>query len=251
MKVVVVGGTGLIGSKVVAKLTASGHQAVAASPRTGVNTLTGDGVDAVLTGADVLVDVSNSPSFEEKAVMDFFTVSTGTLLAAEGRAGAGHHVILSVVGADRMTDSAYFRAKVAQEKLIEESGIPYSIVHATQFFEFVASIADEATDGDTVRLAPVSIQPMAAEDAATAVTLAAIAPALGGIHEVGGPQKFRLTELIARSLAARNDPRTVVADPEARYFGALLSDGELTPGPDAELYRTTFDEWLTGNARVS
>ncbi|WP_285115095.1 SDR family oxidoreductase [Leifsonia sp. fls2-241-R2A-40a] len=244
MKIVVIGGTGLIGSKVVAKLTEHGHEAVPASPNSGVNTLTGEGVDAALAGADVVVDVSNSPSFEEKAVMDFFTTSTNTLIAAERAAGVKHHVALSVVGTERMTDSGYMRAKVAQEVLIRESGIPFTIVHATQFFEFVKSIADAATDGDTVRLAPVFIAPMAAEDVSTAVARAAAGSPAGGVHEVRGPEEFRLTELIARGLQARGDARTVVADPDARYFGAHLSDRELVPAPDAEVYPTTFEQWL-------
>src|SRR6478735_8077478 len=224
MKIVVIGGTGLIGSKV-----------VAASPNSGVNTLSGEGVDAALTGADVVVDVSNSPSFEDQAVMDFFTTSTNTLIAAERTAGVTHHVALSVVGTERMTDSGYMRAKVAQEKLIAESGIPFTIVHATQFFEFVKSIADAATDGGTVRLAPVFIKPIAAEDVATAVARAAAGAPRNGVHEVSGPEEFRLTELISRGLAARGDSRTVVPDPEAPYFGAHLGDRELVPGADAEV----------------
>ena len=244
MKIVVIGGTGLIGSKVVALLASHGHEAIAASPNSGVNTLTGDGVDAALAGADVVVDVSNSPSFEDRAVMDFFTTSTNTLIAAERKAGVRHHVALSVVGTERMTDSGYMRAKVAQELLIRESGIPFSIVHATQFFEFVKAIADAATDGDTVRLAPVVIKPIAAEDVATAVARTAAGSPVGGVLEVSGPEEFRLTELIARGLAARGDARQVVDDPEARYFGAHLSDRELVPGPDAEVFPTTFAQWL-------
>ncbi|MGA0568048.1 SDR family oxidoreductase [Rathayibacter sp. KR2-224] len=244
MKVVVIGGTGLIGSKVVAKLTAHGHTAVAASPNSGVNTLTGEGVDDALAGADVVVDVSNSPSFADDAVMDFFTKSTNTLIEAERKAGVKHHVALSVVGTDRLTDSGYMRAKVAQEKLIEGSGVPYSIVHATQFFEFVKSIADAATDGDVVKLAPVLIKPMAAEDVSTAVSRAAVGSPTGGIHEVSGPEEFHLNEFVAKGLAARQDPRTVVVDPGATYFGAILSERELVPAPDAEAYSTTFAEWL-------
>ncbi|MET3565427.1 uncharacterized protein YbjT (DUF2867 family) [Leifsonia sp. 563] len=248
MKIVVIGGTGLIGSKVVTLLASHGHEAIAASPNSGVNTLTGDGVDAALAGADVVVDVSNSPSFEDRAVMDFFTTSTNTLIAAERKAGVRHHVALSVVGTERMTDSGYMRAKVAQELLIRESGIPFSIVHATQFFEFVKAIADAATDGDTVRLAPVVIKPIAAEDVATAVARTAAGSPLGGVLEVSGPEEFRLTELIARGLAARGDARQVVDDPEARYFGAHLSDRELAPGPDAEVFPTTFAQWLDAQA---
>ncbi|MGO4301546.1 SDR family oxidoreductase [Leifsonia sp. RAF41] len=251
MKIVVIGGTGLIGSKVVTKLAAHGHEAVAASPNSGVNTLTGEGVDEALAGADVVVDVSNSPSFEDKAVMDFFTASTNTLLAAERTAGVRHHVALSVVGTERMTDSGYMRAKVAQELLIRESGIPFSLVHATQFFEFVKSIADAATDGDTVRLAPVQIKPTAAEDVATAVARTAAGTPLGAVLEVSGPEEFLLTELIARGLVARGDTRTVVADRDARYFGAHLTDRELLPGPDAEVFPTTFDQWLDAQVTVT
>jgi uncharacterized protein YbjT (DUF2867 family) len=248
MKAVVIGGTGLIGSKVVAKLTAHGHEAVAASPATGVNTLTGEGVDAALAAADVVVDVSNSPSFADDAVLEFFTTSTRTLLAAERAAGVKHHVALSVVGSERITDSGYMRAKVAQERLIRESGIPFSIVHATQFYEFVKSIADEATDGDTVRLAPAFIKPIAAEDAATAVARTAAHEPLNAVHEVSGPVELRMTELIRQGLAARGDHRTVVEDRGARYFGALLTDRELVPGPDAEVFPTTFEEWLAEQA---
>ncbi|MFP3464015.1 SDR family oxidoreductase [Leifsonia sp. SIMBA_070] len=248
MKIVVIGGTGLVGSKVVALLSEHGHEAIAASPNSGVNTLTGQGVDAALTGADVVVDVSNSPSFEDKAVMDFFTTSTNTLLAAERRAGVGHHIALSVVGSERMTESGYMRAKLAQEKLIEESGIPFSIVHATQFFEFVKSIADAATVDGTVRLAPVHIAPMAAADVSTAVARAAAGTPSNTVHKVRGPEEFLLTDLIRRGLTARHDERTVVADPESRYFGALLTDRELVPGPDAEIFATTFDQWLAQQA---
>jgi len=251
MKIVVIGGTGLIGSKVVAKLTAHGHEAVAASPNSGVNTLTGEGVDAALAGADVVVDVSNSPSFEEKAVMDFFVTSTNTLLAAEHAAGVRHHVALSVVGTERMTDSGYMPAKVSQEQLIRESGIPFSLVHATQFYEFVRSIADAATDGEIVRLAPVSIKPIAAEDVATAVARTAAHDPLNGVLEVSGPEEFLLTDLIERGLAARGDGRRVVADHDARYFGAHLTDRELLPGPDAEVFPTTFEQWLDAQAAVT
>ncbi|SEA39551.1 SDR family oxidoreductase [Leifsonia sp. 21MFCrub1.1] len=251
MKIVVIGGTGLIGSKVVALLAAHGHEAIAASPNSGVNTLTGEGVDAALAGADVVVDVSNSPSFADDAVMDFFTTSTNTLIAAERKAGVRHHVALSVVGTERMTDSGYMRAKVAQELLIRESGIPFSLVHATQFFEFVKAIADAATEGDTVRLAPVVITPIAAEDVATAVARTAAGSPLGGVLEVSGPEEFRLTELIARGLGARGDARQVVEDPDARYFGAHLSDRELVPGPDAEVFATTFADWLDAQVAAS
>ncbi|WP_345762816.1 SDR family oxidoreductase [Diaminobutyricibacter sp. McL0608] len=244
MKVVVIGGTGLVGSRVVAKLTAHGHEAVPASPSSGVDTLTGEGLAAAFEGVAVVVDVSNSPSFGDEAVLDFFTRSTTNLLSAEKAAGVSHHVALSVVGTERLSQSGYFRAKIAQEKLIEESGLPYSIIHATQFFEFVKSIADAATDGSTVRLAPVKIEPMAADDVATAVTEAAVGEPLNGIREIAGPEQFTLDELVRQGLEARNDPREVVADPDARYFGARLSESELIPGKFAVRYATRFEDWL-------
>src|SRR5882672_3125183 len=212
MKIVVIGGSGLIGSKLVTRLREQGHEAVAASPNSGVNTLTGEGLAEALQGAPVVVDVSNSPSFEDAAVLKFFETSTRNLLVAEAGAGVGHHVALSVVGTERLTESGYFRAKIAQEKLIKSSSLPYSIVHATQFFEFVKSIADAATDGNTVRVAPVLIQPMAADDVASTVARVAVGSPLNGIVEVAGPQQFRLDQLIRRGLTARNDPRQVVAD---------------------------------------
>ena len=244
MKIVVIGGTGLIGSKLVARLREHGHEAVAASPASGVNTLTGEGLAEVLKGARVVVDVSNSPSFEDAAVMEFFKTSTRNLLTHEAAAGVGHHVALSVVGTERLPDSGYFRAKVAQEKLIKESPIPYSIVHATQFFEFVKSIADAATDGDKVRLPNALVQPMAADDVANAVAGVATGLPLNGTVEVAGPEKFHFDELIRRDLGARNDPREIVIDPRARYFGAELSEFTLVPGDDAQLGETRFDEWL-------
>jgi uncharacterized protein YbjT (DUF2867 family) len=248
MKIVVIGGTGLIGSKLVAKLTEHGHEAIAASPDSGVNTLTGEGLAEVLEGASVVVDVSNSPSFEDAAVLEFFETSTRNLLAAEAAAGVGHHVALSVVGTDRLSESGYFRAKIAQEKLITESSIPYSIVHAPQFFEFVKSIAQAATDGDTVRLAPVLIQPIAADDVASAVGRTAVGSPVNGTVEVAGPEQFRLDELIRRGLSARNDPREVVADPSARYFNAVLSERILLPGDDAVIFETRFEDWLSLSA---
>lgn len=243
MKVVVIGGTGLIGSKLIPKLTARGHHAVAAAPQTGVNTLTGEGLAEVLQGADVVVDVSNSPSFEESAVMHFFTTSTANLLSYGAEAGVKHHVALSVVGTERLKESPYFRAKIAQEALIRASSRPYSIVHATQFFEFLKSIADAATEGSQVRLAPVLIQPMAADDVATAVGRTAVGAPVNGTVEFGGPEKYRLDELIRRALAAAGDPRAIVADPEARYFGALLTERMLVPGDDATLGETSFEAW--------
>jgi len=245
MKIVVIGGTGLIGSKVVEKLRAHGHDAVAAAPNTGVNTVTGEGLAEVLKNASVVVDVSNSPSFEEKAVMEFFRTSTGNLLASEARAGVRHHVALSVVGTDRLQESAYIRAKIAQEKLIKEAGIPYSIVHATQFFEFVKQIADEATDGNQVRLPPVFIQPIAAEDVATAVAKVAVGTPLNGMVEVAGPQRFRFDEFIRQGLRARNDPREVVVDPNARYFGAKLSELTLVASGEAYFGEIRFADWLS------
>ena len=245
MKVVVIGGTGLIGSKLVTKLREQGHEAVAASPNSGVNTLTGEGLAEVLQGASVVVDVSNSPSFEDAAVLNFFETSTRNLLAAEAAAGVGHHVALSVVGTERLTESGYFRAKIAQEKLIKSSSIPYSIVHATQFFEFVKSIADAATDGSTVRLAPVLIQPMAADDVAGAVARVATGSPLNATVEVAGPEQFRLDALIRKGLSARDDPREVTADPHARYFGAELGERTLVPGADARLGEIHFEDWLS------
>ena len=244
VKIIIIGGTGLIGSKVVTKLRESGNEAVAASPNSGVNTITGDGLAEALKGASVVVDVSNSPSFEDAAVLAFFETSTRNLLAAEAAEGVRHHVALSVVGTERLAESGYMRAKIAQEKLIERSSIPYSIVHATQFFEFMKGIADAATDGDTVRLAPVLIQPMAAEDVATAVTRVAIGAPLNGIVEVGGPEQFRLDEIVRRYLAARDDRRSVIADPRARYFGAELRERTLVPD-HATLGEIGFDDWLS------
>ena len=251
MKIVVIGGTGLIGSKLVEKLREHGHEAVPASPDSGVNTLTGEGLAEVLDGASVVVDVSNSPSFEDEAVLAFFETSTRNLLEAEASAGVGHHVALSVVGTDRLSESGYFRAKIAQERLVKGSPIPYSIVHATQFFEFVKSIADAATDGDTVRLAPVLIQPMAAEDVAAAVGRTAVGSPLNGIIEVAGPEQFRLDEFIRRGLEERNDPRKVVADSDARYFGARLNQRTLVPGDDAGLAKTHFEDWLSQSKHVT
>ncbi|MDQ0635109.1 uncharacterized protein YbjT (DUF2867 family) [Arthrobacter pascens] len=244
MKIVVIGGTGLIGSKLVSKLGEHGHEAVAASPDSGVNTLTGEGLADVLQGAHTVVDVSNSPSFEDAAVLNFFTTSTRNQLAAEKEAGVGHHVALSVVGTERLAESGYFRAKIAQEKLIKESGVPYSIVHATQFFEFVKSIAQAATEGNTVRLSPARIQPMAAEDVATAVARTAVGSPQNATVEVAGPEQFGLDELIRKGLSFRGDPREVVTDPTARYFNAMLQDGELLPGSEATIYKTRFEDWL-------
>jgi uncharacterized protein YbjT (DUF2867 family) len=248
MKIVVIGGSGLIGSKLVTKLREHGHEAVAASPASGVNTLTGEGLAEVLEGASVVVDVSNSPSFEDAPVMEFFTTSTGNLLAYEAVAGVGHHVALSIVGTDSLPDSGYLRAKTAQEKLIKESSIPYSIIRATQFFEFVNRIADEATEGNTVRLPPVRFQPMAADDVASAVARVATASPLNGIVEVAGPEQFRFDELIRLGLSARKDQREVIADPHARYFGTELGERSLVPNDDAQLGETRFGDWLSQSA---
>ncbi|MFD8377273.1 SDR family oxidoreductase [Streptomyces sp. NPDC059679] len=245
MKVVVIGGTGLIGSKLVGKLNEHGHEAVAAAPNTGVNTLTGEGLAEVLEGASVVVDVSNSPSFEDEAVMDFFRTSTTNLLKAEAEAGVTHHVALSVVGTERLQGSGYFRAKQAQEELIKDSGIPYSIVHATQFFEFMKGIAASATEGDTVRLAPIKIQPIYSDDVAATVGRTAVGTPVNGVVEAAGPDQFQLDELIRKGLAAKNDPRTVVTDPHALYFGTELQETTLLPGPDAHIAGTRFADWLT------
>ena len=244
MKIVVIGGTGLIGSKLVAKLDEHGHNAVAASPGTGVNTVTGDGLSEAVAEASVVVDVSNAPEWEDDAVMRFFTTSSRNLLAAEAAAGVGHHVALSVVGTDRLTESGYFRAKLAQEELIEASSIPYTIVHATQFFEFMGGIADEATDGNAVRLPPALIQPMASDDVATALARVAVGPPMNRTVEIGGPDQFRLDELIRGVLAARDDPRDVIADPQARYFGIAPGERTLLPGDDADVGTTRFADWF-------
>jgi uncharacterized protein YbjT (DUF2867 family) len=248
MKIVVIGGSGLIGSKLVAKLGERGHEAVPASPASGVNTLTGEGLAEVLEGAAVVVDVSNSPSFEARAALTFFRTSTGNLLDAEVAAGVRHHVALSVVGTERLRESGYMRAKIAQESLIRGSASPYSIVHATQFFEFINSIADAATDGDTVRLASVLIQPMAAADVAGAVAEVAVGRPVNGIIEVAGPQEFRLDELVRTTLRERHDPREVVIDPHARYFGAELDERTLVPAAGARLAETRYDQWLNQTA---
>jgi len=245
MKIVVIGGTGLIGSKLVNKLREHGHEAVAASPNSGVNTLTGEGLAEVLKGASVVVDVSNSPSWEDAAVLKFFETSTRNLLTYEAAAGVGHHVALSVVGTDRLSESGYFRAKIAQEKLIKESSIPYSIVQATQFFEFLKGIADTSFYGGKVHLAPVLFQPMAADDVATAVGRIAVGPPVNGTVETGGPEQFRLDELVRRRLATLKDPREVIADPNALYSGAKLSEGTLVPDNNARLGETRFETWLT------
>jgi len=245
MRIVVIGGSGLIGSKLVGKLRDHGHDVVAASLDSGVNTLTGEGLTEAVSGADVLVDVSNSPSFADEAVLNFFETSTRNLLAAEAAEGVRHHVALSVVGTERLSESGYFRAKIAQENLIKAGPIPYSIVHATQFFEFVKSISDAATTGNTVNLSPALIQPMAADDVASAVGRIAVGPPINGVVEVAGPEQFGLDGLIRIGLAAKGDPREVITDPEARYFGALLKERTLLPNDGATIASTRFEDWLT------
>ena len=247
MKIVVIGGTGLIGSKVVKKLAEDGHESVAASPNSGVNTVTGEGLDEVLVGAQVVVDVSNAPDWDDDAVMEFFQRSSLNLLAAEAAAGVAHHVALSVVGTERLTESGYFRAKVAQEELIRGSSIPYSIVHATQFFEFVKSIADAATDGNAVRLPPALIQPMAADDVAGEVARVAVGPPLYATVEIAGPEQFRLDELIRERLTATGDPREVITDPQAAYFGITPGERTLLPGADARIAETRLERLVEGD----
>lgn len=247
MKVVIIGGTGLIGRQVVQKLVGRGHEAVAASPDKGVNTITGEGLDAVLAGAQVVVDVANSPSFEDAAVLEFFQTSGQNLLKAETNAGVGHHVALTIVGADRVPDSGYMRAKVAQEELIKAADVPYTIVRSTQFFEFMRAAADAATDGDTVRLPMADLQPIAAHDVAAAVTEAAVSDPVNGVIEIAGPDKIKFPELIRALLGADNDPRKVVGDEHARYFGTELTDTSITAGPEAHLGSTSFAEWLAHN----
>lgn len=249
MNVVVIGGTGLIGSKIVEKLSERGHNAVAAAPDTGVNTITGAGLAEVLDGADVVIDVSNSPSFEDAAALEFFTTSTGNLIAAEEAFGVRHHVALSVVGTDRLQDSGYFRAKLAQENLIRQSGIPYTIVRATQFFEFLGRITDAATVDGAVRLQPVMIQPMAAEEVAKAVGRASVGEPMNGIVEVTGPQRYRLDELVRGALGKRGDPREVITDANAPYFGVVaMAEDALLAGSDANISETRLEDWIAQNA---
>lgn len=245
MKIVVIGGTGLIGSKVVAKLEQKGHEVIAAAPNTGVNTITGEGLAEALAGADVVVDVANSPSFEGKAAMDFFKTAGRNLVTAEVAAGIKHHVALSVVGTERLQASGYFRAKLAQEDAVKSSPIPYTLIRATQFFEFIRGIAQSATDGATVRLSHSLFQPMAAEDVATAVAEAAVAPPANGTVEIGGPAKFHIDEIVATTLRHDRDPRKVVVDADADYFGVRITDQSLVPGLGARLGPTTFAWWLT------
>ncbi len=244
MKIVVIGGSGLIGSKLVDRLRGHGHEVVAASPASGVDTLTGVGLASALSGAQTVVDVSNSPSFEAAAALEFFTTSTRNQLAAEADAGVTHHVALSVVGTDRLAEAGYFRAKIAQEELIEQSRIPFSILHVTQFFEFLDRMADAATEGDTVHLAPVLIQPMASDDVADALCDVVLASPINGMVEVGGPEQLRFDELMRDVLDDRNDPRQVVTDPDARYFGAVLDQRTLVPDSGARRTETRLKDWL-------
>ena len=244
MKIVILGGTGLIGSKVVNLLRADGHEVIAASPSQGINSITGEGLTEALTGAQVVVDVTNSPSFEDKAVLEFFETSTRNVLAVEAKTGVGHHVAISIVGTDQLPASGYLRAKVAQEKLIKASSIPYTIVRATQFFEFVEKIADISTESNKVRLPPALFQPMAADDVASALAGIAMSSPVNGTVEIGGPEQFRLDELIRRDLAARQDPREVISDPRGRYYGIAVSERTLVPNDDARLGETRFEDWL-------
>jgi uncharacterized protein YbjT (DUF2867 family) len=248
MKIVVIGGTGLIGTKLVKQLREQGHEAVAASPNTGVNSITGEGLAEALKGASVVVDVTNSPSWEDAAVLKFFETSTRNLLSYGAAAGVRHHVALSVVGTERLAESGFFRAKIAQEKLIKESSVPYTIVQATQFFEFIKGLADMSMVGGKVHVPPVLFQPMAADDVASGVARVALGPALKGTVEIGGPEPFRIDELVRRRLAALKDNREVIADPKALYSGAKISERTLVPGKDARLGKTRFETWLTQSA---
>jgi uncharacterized protein YbjT (DUF2867 family) len=245
MKIVVIGGTGLIGSKTVAILRQGGHEVVAASPKTGVNTITGEGLDEAMAGTQVVIDLANSPSFEDRAVLEFFETSGRNLLAAEAAAGVRHHVVLSIVGTDRSPDNGYFRAKVAQEKLVETSGIPYTIIRSTQFLEFIGRIAASGADGNVVRISPGLFQPIAADDVAAIVAEVALAAPRGGIVEIAGPERAPFDEIVARYLKAVGDPREVVRDPEARYFGGRVEERSLVPLGDARLGRIGLDEWLS------
>jgi uncharacterized protein YbjT (DUF2867 family) len=244
MKIVVIGGTGLIGSKTVAILRQRGHDVLAASPNTGVNTITGEGLTQAMAGAQVVIDLANSPSFEDKAVLEFFQASGRNLLAAESAAGVRHHVALSIVGTDRSPDNGYFRAKVAQEKLIEASGIAYTIIRSTQFLEFLRGIADSSVAGDKVRISPGLFQPIASDDVAASVADVALAPPRNGIVEIAGPERAPFNEIVARYLKVTGDPREVVRDPEARYFGSRVEEHSLVPLGEARLGRIGLDEWL-------
>ena len=249
MKIVVIGGTGFIGTKVAGKLRQKGHEAVPAAPRTGVNTITGEGLNKALSGAEIVVDVTNSPSFEDSAVLKFFETSCRNLLAAETAANVRHHVALSIVGTDRLPECGYFRAKLAQENVIRASKIPYTILRATQFFEFVGGIVDSSSDGQIVRLSPALFQPVASDDVAAALTDVTLAAPINGVVELAGPERFSFDEFARKYLTASKDPRKVVADIHARYFGAELDDRSLTPGDDPRLGSVRFEKWLARSAR--
>ncbi|MDK1373758.1 MULTISPECIES: SDR family oxidoreductase [unclassified Sinorhizobium] len=249
MKIVIIGGTGLIGSKTADRLRKRGHEVIAAAPNTGVNTITGEGLAGALKNAEVVLDLANSPSFEDKAVLEFFETSGRNLLAAEQVAGVKHHIALSVVGTERLQESGYFRAKLAQENLIRASGIPYTIVHSTQFMEFVNGIAQSGTVGDTVHLSPAAIQPIASDDVADAMTDVALGQPQNGIVEIAGPERVKLSDLIGRYLKNMNDPRKVVADPEARYFGARIDDNSLVSNKSPRLGRITFEQWFAAQPK--
>lgn len=249
MKIVIIGGTGLIGSKTAERLRNQNHEVIAASPNTGVNTVTGEGLAGALKGAEVVIDLANSPSFEDKAVLEFFQISGRNLIAAEKEAGVKHHVALSIVGTDRLPDSGYLRAKVAQEQIIREAGIPYTILRSTQFFEFLGGIAKEGTVGDTARLSTGSLQPIASDDVADFVADAALAAPVNGIVEISGPERARLCDFAARYLKAIGDTRTVIADPQARYFGTRLQDGSLVSDNNPRIGRVGFDQWFATTPR--
>jgi uncharacterized protein YbjT (DUF2867 family) len=249
MKIVLIGGTGLIGSKTAARLRDKGHEVLVASPKTGVNTITGEGLASALAGADVVVDLANSPSWEDQAVLDFFETSGRNLLAAERDAGVKHHIALSIVGSERLPENGYFRAKLAQERLIKGSSIPYTIIHSTQFMEFLKGIADEATVGTVARLSPAAFQPIASDDVADIVADVALARPINGMIEIAGPERFPMNEIIGRYLKAINDPRTVEADVHARYFGAELDDRSLVPGEGARLGKIGFADWFRLSAQ--
>lgn len=248
MKIVVIGGTGLIGTKTVNRLRALGHEVIAASPNSGVNTITGEGLAEAMEGTDVVIDLANSPSFEDKAVMEFFETSGRNLLAAETKAGVKHHIALSVVGTERLQDSGYMRAKQVQENLIRQSGIPFSIVHSTQFFEFLGSIAASGAKGEAIHLSPAAVQPIASDDVADAVTAVAVGAPLNGIVEIAGPERVGLATLVGRYLAKKGDPRSIVADPNALYFGAALNDQSLVPGVNPRIGKIDFETWFASQA---
>jgi uncharacterized protein YbjT (DUF2867 family) len=245
MKIVVIGGTGLIGTKVVAKLRAVGHQVIAASPNTGINTFTGEGLAEALTNTDIVIDLANSPSFEDKAVLEFFQTAGHNLLSAEINAGVKHHLAVSIVGVDLMQDSGYMRAKKVQEDLIRKSGVPYTIIRSTQFFEFLAGIANQATEGDVVHISEVQFQPIAAEDVASYVAEAALAAPINGIMEISGPGRFTMPEMVIRFLQATNDPRKVVPNSHGRYYGAEVTNSSLVPAGQARLGMISFEKWIS------